>query len=418
MELKTIAIIFCFLIILGIGIYFIHKNTSSGPVPVPVINPCPQCGPSGCDSNGNCNQPPCDGIKVRVNGSCVCPDGTQGINCGCTESNKPGGLTDSCNGVGYVCQSNSDGTDSWVHKSAQSCSDLYSMNGGTAKSYNDKCLDTICTAANGYNPDDYTYILSCQCQEGENCKPICQQQGCSKVPGPNDCKGCYSTDGKPNTVPGVCNCIDNKWTCDTTPLTNNCTATVPTGLCGSGGEKADCINCHNGNFMWHCSGSPLTEECAKGIFNVQTSDYNNSYDIYEIPGTSSENPMPIYPVIDNNRCLQGVTPYTKLQDYDTESWNLFPNPEGIVTYDTTGKIIGFTPIPIVDNNYIIYKKIFLYIVFLNYSFTKINKNPVFLLTFRILPSGKYFSISAFNSSILLFPLLKYCRPNSFLISFV
>ena len=296
MLMVTYIIIFITITILGVGGYFLLKTESN--IDIEIVCDCP----NGCDENGQCLENICDEPKIFNNGECICPPGTQGTNCQCIESKKPTDRSlDPCTGSGYVCKDSG-----WVYDSSNDCSKLYDMNGGTKATFQAQCSEQICSNERKNDPSHY-YEVDCNSNGQSYCK-----KGCSKLPSSSDCSEC-KTDGLLNNGK-TCACDPEsgyRWTCRN-QVQSGCNSNVPTNFCTQE-QNPQCITCGSNSYSWHCSGTSAPESCVKKQYNLQSITVTDGT-VWTMPENTTTQLTPVFPTVNNDKCKEGIVPYTFLND--------------------------------------------------------------------------------------------------------
>ena len=192
---------------------------------------------------------------------------------------------------------------------------------------------TVLLSINNQNADG-SYNISCArlCPKTFNCS------NCSSKPDfiTNDTKVCMCDGGADSNYEPVCRQVQSDPQCGNSQLPGN--------LC-TDGTKPVGLHCNNGSCLYHCGGflpgpdysqayKDSFKKCIEGIDDI----YYQRDKGYWAKNTEEKgsNPMPIYPTIDNERCISGNTATKTINDIDPQHasyWSLYGNPPSNVMKD-------------------------------------------------------------------------------------
>jgi len=288
------------------------------------------------DNKALCNGHGIPNITTNQNGyqqfagSCVCENENYASPFCCALSDKPDN-TNTCIYKDVYC------TQSGWNFQQKTPSEIVNTTGwedGTGVCAKKYCLNNI--------TDTYNVRLSYE--NGQvTCSTLC--------PKDYSCSGCGKTLPNPLTSDSsVCVCDEGTGynaTCIRVQTDNNCGITNKSSLpqlCADG-SLPTAVHCLNG-CLFHCGGydpdssdpayAASLKNCISDVKNIK---YNDKGYYAQYLTSIGQNPLPVYPTIDNERCVSTTTEATyTVNDFEnqaTQYWNLYNNPTWNVMSDGT-----------------------------------------------------------------------------------
>jgi microcystin-dependent protein len=274
--------------------------------------------PSTCKNGGT---PTCQG--------CACPKDYTGSQCQCA-ADKPN--VDPCKGEKSVC-----GDDGWTTHTVTTCSDLYSLNGGSEELWMTNCLAKNCNDPKNL---DLNHSMTCGVDDKTHGISINCQQVCPKTPPPTKCPK-DPNDPSKNFVLQCDSTTGYQYGCKQQQYSSGCNASD--GFCPDNIGGPRCVTCGNTQLKeLICSGNSPSRECVNAAYENRISQKaDNSHTYWTLDS------IPIYPTIDNVLCNKGAKSTEILYQGEYNGYTAFNSENG---YLENGK---FTPVndPLVKHTY-------------------------------------------------------------------